>query len=198
MRRRRSSLLLLLCGGWFGGGGSGGGSGGGGGGVACAQETMQVTDLLARLDKDEDGYVTRAEFKAMLRAEHHHRYRRAYEAAVEHLHEYYDHGDGGAAHVLEKHDDALHGDHHVPLPEGMPAGVDANGDGRLSVHEMRAHLMLPESVEHMMDMDVDKLLAAADLNGDGALDYEEAFADHAPLMHIASHDARRYDVADEL
>ena len=65
---------------------------------------MQVEDLLRRLDTDEDGYVTRSEFKALLRAEKHHHYRKAYEASVEHLHEHIGHEDA-IAHALEKHDD---------------------------------------------------------------------------------------------
>ena len=80
------------------------------------------------------------------------------------------------------------------MPAGMQPEVDRNGDGRLSVHEMRAHLLLPESVDHMMDLDVDALLAAADANGDGALGHDEAYAQHAPLLHIVSHDERRFDL----
>ena len=125
----KNVLLVLLCSAILLLSGSGGG-----GSLATAQEAQQVADLLSRLDSDEDGYVTRDEFKALLRREKHHYYRTAYEASVEHLHEYFDHEDA-VAHVLEKHDDNLHG--APPAHPHMRRSPHAHPHALHSVFELR-------------------------------------------------------------
>ena len=78
----------------------------------------------------------------------------------------------------------------------MLAGVDAivsamdqNGDGRLSVHELRRHHGLPVSVEHMMELDFERLLSEVDEDNDGAISHPEAYMHHRPMLHLVSHDS---------
>eukprot|EP00937_MAST-01D_sp_MAST-1D-sp2_P002289 g2289.t1 len=155
--------------------------------VVVSQEEVQVSQLLGRVDANMDGLLSRSELGKLLRAEHFDRYRRKYEARVEGLEHFYEH-DHPVRHVLDKHDDMLHNDHHVAMTDDLDPKMDADGDGRLSVHELMAHMGLPPSVDHMMDDEIDALLREADEDGDGAVSHQEAFRHQRALLQLVSHD----------
>ena len=153
-----------------------------------AQEGLQVADLVQRLDTDMNGYITRDEMLRNLREYHFDRYRREYEKRADGLDEFWEPGHP-VQHIIDKHDDQLHNDHHMPMVDDMDPRMDTNGDGRLSVHELMKHVGLPESVEKMMENDIDRLLAAVDSDSDGAVSHTEAFEHHRPMLHLVSHDS---------
>ena len=156
--------------------------------LVTAQEHVQVSQLVHRLDADMDGYITRTEVVRFLKAEGHtDRYRAEYERrGTERLFHLDDELTGQ---LMEKHNSQLHNDHHIAMPDGLNAAMDQNGDGRLSVHELRSHHGLPESVEHMMELDFERLLSEVDENNDGAISHPEAFMHHRPMLHLVSHDS---------
>ena len=156
--------------------------------LVTAQEHAQVQQLVQRLDGDMDGYITRIEVLRLLKAEGHtERYRKEYDRrGTERL---YHLDDEVVGHVIVKHDAQLHNDHHIAMPDGLNAAMDQNGDGRLSVHELRRHHGLPVSVEHMMELDFERLLSEVDEDNDGAISHPEAFMHHRPMLHLVSHDS---------
>lgn len=66
-----------------------------------------------------------------------------------------------------------------PTPRPSPPQFDTNGDGCISLGELRAALKALLG-ERLTQREVDEILHDMDLNGDGLVDFEGTALRHAP------------------